>query len=219
VRSASVSLRSATAALAALYAALAILVATGALNGIDQWAIDHLMGGVGRGDEPTRLESAVPLLHSDWSRLAIVTNLVTLPGQVVVSGLILLALRDVRWLLAWAAGTAIEVLSKHVIVRPPLYGSEGHIAALDSSFPSGHALRIVIVAAALAAVWPRGRPVLAAWAVAALVLLEVGGYHVPSDIAGGIVLAAFVLALLARGRGARALRARGLPAPTRRVRA
>ena len=35
------------------------------------------------------------------------------------------------------------------------------------------------------------------------VLLEVDGWHVPSDIAGGVVLAAFVLALLARGRGAR----------------
>jgi membrane-associated phospholipid phosphatase len=216
-----VSLRNWTAAAAALYAALAVLVATGALNGIDQWAIDHLMLHVGGGDAPSLFESAVPLLHSGWSSwVSALTNVVTLPGQSVISLLILLAVRDPRWLLAWVMGTGIELLSKAVIVRPPLYGPEGHIAGFDSSFPSGHTIRILFVAAALATVWPRARPLLAAWAITALAFLELGGHHVPSDIAGGIVLAAFVvgaLALLASARGARALGARGLPRRARRA--
>jgi membrane-associated phospholipid phosphatase len=205
-----------------VYAALAVLVATGALNGIDQWAIDHLMPGLERSAEPGGLEAAVPLLHADWSSaLHVAANVVTLPAQGLVSLAILLVLRDPRWIVAWLAGNAVELLCKQVIVRPPLYGPEGHLAGFDSSFPSGHTLRALILAVALASVWPRARPLLAAWAAAAIVLLEIGGHHVPSDIAGGIVLACFVigcLGLLARAGAARALRARGLRAPARGAR-
>jgi membrane-associated phospholipid phosphatase len=216
-----VSLRSAAASLAAAYAALAALVATGALTGMDQWAIDHVMPDVGLGEGPTLIEAAVPLLHVSWdSWLRVVTNVVTLPAQSLLSLLVLLALRDLRWLAAWAAGNSIELLCKAVIVRPPLYGPDGHVGAFDSSFPSGHTLRGLLVALALAGVWPRARPCLAAWGAAVLVLLVVGGHHVPSDVAGGAVLAVFVVclsALAARGRAARALRARGLRAPPRRA--
>jgi len=41
----------------------------------------------------------------------------------------------------------------------------------------------------VAAVWPLARRWVAAWAAASLVLLELGGFHVPSDIAGGLLLA------------------------------
>jgi membrane-associated phospholipid phosphatase len=217
-----VSLRSAAAALGAVYAALAVLVATGALNGVDQWSIDHLMAVVGSGESPSLVEAAVPLLHAGWhSWVSVVANVVTLPAQAFVSLAIVVAVRRWRWLAAWLAGNAIELLCKHVIVRPQLFGAEGHLFGFDSSFPSGHALRTMIVALALAAVWPRARPLLAAWVVASLVLLEAGGHHVPSDIAGGVVLAGFVvlaLALLPRGGAARALGARGLRAPTRGAR-
>jgi membrane-associated phospholipid phosphatase len=217
-----VSLRSAVAALAAVYTALAVLVATGALNGADQWAIDHLMAVVGSGESPSLVEAAVPLLHAGWhSGVSVATNIVTAPAQAFVSLAIVLVVRRPVWLAAWLVGNAIEILCKHIIVRPPLYGPHGHLFGFDSSFPSGHALRTVIVALALAAVWPRVRPLLAVWAVASLVLLEAGGHHVPSDIAGGVVLAGFVvlaLALLPRGGAARALGARGLRAPTRGAR-
>jgi membrane-associated phospholipid phosphatase len=217
-----VSLRSAVAWLAAVYAALAVLVATGALNGVDQWAIDHLMAVVGSGESPSLVEAAVPLLHAGWhSSVSVVANIVTVPAQAFVSLAIVLAVRRRRWLAAWLAGNAIEFLCKHIIVRPPLHGPHGHLLGFDSSFPSGHALRAVIVALALAAVWPRARPLLAVWVAASLVLLVAGGHHVPSDIAGGVVLAGFVvaaLALLARGGAARALGARGLRAPTRGTR-
>jgi membrane-associated phospholipid phosphatase len=214
-----VSRRSAVAGLAAVYAALAVLVATGALTGVDQWAIDHLMPGVGLGEEPGLLEAVVPLLHADWgSWLHGAANVVTLPAQSAVSLLILLALREPRWVIAWLGGNVVELLCKSIVVRPPLHGPDGHLAAFDSSFPSGHSLRAVIVTVALAAVWPRARPLLATWIVASLVLLETGGHHVPSDIAGGIALAGLVvcaLALLPGAGAARALGARGLRAPTR----
>jgi membrane-associated phospholipid phosphatase len=219
-----VSPRSALAGLAAVYAALATLVATGALNGIDQWSIDNLMPGAGGGgDAPSTLEAAVPLLHSNWSSwLHVVTNVVTVPAQGIVSLLILLAIgrqgRLLGWLLAWLGANAVEYVCKSVIVRPPLFGPEGHIAGFDSSFPSGHTLRAAILAVALATLWPRAKWLLAAWAGATFVLLEVAGHHVPSDIVGGAVLATFVLGvlgLLPRGGAARALGARGLGAPTR----
>jgi membrane-associated phospholipid phosphatase len=217
-----VSRRSAAAGLAAVYAALAVLVATGALNGVDQWAVDHLMPGVGRGESPSLFEAAVPLVHSNWSSwLHVAANLVTLPAQGLVSLAIVLAVREPRWISAWLAGNIVELLCKHVIVRPPLYGPDGHLFGFDSSFPSGHSLRALIVALALASVWPRARPLLAAWIVASLVLLEAGGHHVPSDIAGGVVLAAFVVAalgLLPRAGAAGALRARGLRAASRGAR-
>jgi membrane-associated phospholipid phosphatase len=216
-----VSRRSVVAAFAVAYAALAVLVATGALNGIDQWAVEHVMPGVDpRGGEPSLVEAAVPLLGATWdTTLHVVTNLVTVPAQGFVSLAILLALRDRRWLAAWLVCNAIELLCKHVIVRPPLYEDGVHLLGFDSAFPSGHTLRGLIVAVALASAWPRLRWLWAAWAAATLALLVVAGHHVPFDVVGGIVLAAFVLeglALLARGGGAAgALRARGLGAPSR----
>lgn len=214
-----------SAGLAALYAALAVLVATGALAGVDQWAVDHLMPGIERGRKPGLLDAAVPLLHADWSSpVRVAANVVTLPAQGLVSLAILLLLllrREPRWLAAWLGGNLVELLSKELIVRPPLEGPHGHVPGFDSSFPSGHTFRAVILAVALAAVWPRARPLLAAWAAAALVLLEAAGQHVPSDIAGGVVLAGFVLValgLLPRAGAARALGGRRLRAPARGAR-
>jgi membrane-associated phospholipid phosphatase len=216
-----VSRRSVLAALGAAYAALAVLVATGVFDGFDQWAIDHVMPGVSHlGDEPSLIEAAVPLLGAGWgTTLQVVANIVTVPAQGFVSLAILLALREPRWLAAWFVGNVVELLCKHVIVRPPVYHDGQHLLGFDSSFPSGHTLRSVILAVALAAAWPRLRPLLAVWAAASLVLLVLAGHHVPSDIVGGIVLAAVFLVglgLLPRGGAARALRARGLGAPSRR---
>jgi membrane-associated phospholipid phosphatase len=100
------------------------------------------------------------------------------------------------------AATAVETLCKDVLDRPALYDGARHITGFDSSFPSGHTIRTVLVAAAFA------RPWAAAWAVASIVLLQLAGWHTATDIAGGLLLAA--LALLGARGAARALRARGL---------
>ncbi|HKI92774.1 MAG TPA: phosphatase PAP2 family protein [Gaiellaceae bacterium] len=209
-------MRRATAgtALAAAYATLAGLVAAGTLSHADQWAIDHLMpGGSDSSSKETFADAVIPLVHTHWrDPLDAVASLVTLPGQVVVSGLLvgvaalLLLARGRReaalvWPATWFAATAIEVLCKSTLARPALYRHGHHLVGYDASWPSGHTLRVLIVAATFAAVWPRARAALALWAAAALPLLVASGAHTPSDVAGGLLLVA--LLLLAAGAAER----------------
>jgi membrane-associated phospholipid phosphatase len=188
--------------LALASAALAVLVATGALNGLDQWSVDHLMPGLGeRSSAPSLADAVVPLLGASWNGwLDVVANVVTLPAQALVSsalvGLCCLTLRRrgrgrtaLVWGGVWIAGNAVEVLCKSTLERPLLYAHGHALVAFQSSYPSGHTLRSVLLAAAVAAVWPVAGRWVAAWAAASLVLLEIDGFHVPSDIAGGLLLA------------------------------
>jgi membrane-associated phospholipid phosphatase len=202
------ALAAAAAAAACAFAGLAGLVAAGSLNGLDQWAIDHLMpGGVESRSGPSLAEALVPLLHAHWDQaLRAAANVVTLPAQAFVSFAlvgaccVLLARRGrrrdaVTWAAAWVGANVAEVAGKAAIGRPPLYRNGLHVAAFDSSFPSGHTVRALLVAAVAASVWPRARAALAAWAAATVVLLVVAGDHVPSDVAGGVALAVLALAL------------------------
>lgn len=188
-------MRSAAAAAAGAFAALAVLVASGALTGLDQWANDHAMPLAGRPSHPPSfLESLVPLYHAGWHPAGVaVVQIVTLPGQVVVSFLLVLLaawkLREPGWIVAWLVATVVEIATRHVLVRPALYRGGVHVTAFDSSWPSGHALRCAIVAAAFATAWPRVRFLLLGWLVASAVLLELAGFHTPTDVLGGLLLA------------------------------
>jgi membrane-associated phospholipid phosphatase len=209
--------RRSAAVLAAAYATLAVLVATGALTRVDQWGVDHLMPSASfRHAQAGWLEAAVPLLHQRFdSPLSIATDVVTLPVAALVSLAIVLAASRVAGtglVVAWALGSAIELLCKHVLVRPALHDGSFHIAAFDSSFPSGHALRAVLVAFAIARSWPRVRPLAVAWVVASVVLLQLAGWHTPSDLAGGLLLGGLAVLSLLGLRAAGAFRARRLPA-------
>jgi membrane-associated phospholipid phosphatase len=202
--------RSAVAALAAAYLALAVLVVGGTLTGIDQWSIDHLMPGLSHpGVKSTIVEALVPLLHARWNTaLGIAGNVVTLPAQVVISSVlaslccVVLWRRGrrpaaVAWATVWLAGNAVEVFFKSVLTRPLLHDHAQPLYAFESSFPSGHTLRSVLLVATVAAVWPAARRWGALWATASIALLEIDGVHVPSDIAGGLLLAV-LLVLVAR---------------------
>jgi membrane-associated phospholipid phosphatase len=180
----------------AAFVALALLVATGAVTGLDQWACDHLMPLAGRpvGGPPSLLESLVPLYHAAWHPVgAAVTQIVTLPGQVVVSFVLVVIcawkLRAPLWVAAWAGAVGLELALRHLLTRPALFRGGVHVTAFDSSWPSGHALRCAIVAAAIAAAWPRARVAAAAWLVASVLLLELAGFHTPTDVLGGLLLA------------------------------
>jgi membrane-associated phospholipid phosphatase len=202
-------------ALAAAFAALAVLVATGALTGVDQWAVDHLMpGGPGSRPEPTLAEAVVPLLHARWSpALDAVGNLVTLPAQVVISSVLAAACclllwrrgrrrAAIAWGVAWIVGNLVEVLCKSTLDRPLLHAGGTALTGLQSSYPSGHTLRAVLLAAIATTVWPAACRWVLLWAAATLALLELDGFHVPSDIAGGLLLA-LLLVLFARDAGRR----------------
>lgn len=198
------------------------------MTGLDQWAVDHAMPFAGPpGPPPTLLESLVPLLHAGFHPLgAGVAQIVILPGQALISLPLVLAASwrlwrsgrveaAIAWPAAWLVGTAVELVFRHTLTRPALYRDGVHVVAFDSSWPSGHALRCTIVAAALATAWPRLRLPLAAWLVAVLVLLVLAGFHTPTDVAGGLLLATVALAgaaLLSRsgllGRRAALRRAR-----------
>ena len=202
------SRRSAVLLLAGAYAALAALFAVGAFRRFDQWAVDELMpGSEFRHVESGLADSIVPLRHLRWDNgWAIAVNLVTLPAALVVS-VVLAALLSRRLAVVLLAAVAVEVICKTVIDGPALFHDGSHIAAFDSSFPSGHALRTVILAGAVAVAVPRLRALAIAWAVASIVLLELAGWHTPTDLAGGVVLG--LLALLG-AYGVGALRRRRL---------
>ena len=198
------------------------------MTGLDQWAVDHAMPFAGPpGPPPTLLESLVPLLNAGFHPLgAGVAQIVTLPGQALISLLLVLAASwrlwrsgrveaAIAWPAAWLVATAVELVFRHTLTRPALYRDGVHVVAFDSSWPSGHALRCTIVAAALATAWPRLRLPLTVWLIAVLVLLVLAGFHTPTDVAGGLLLATVALAgaaLLSRsgllGRRAALRRAR-----------
>jgi membrane-associated phospholipid phosphatase len=201
-------------ALAAAYAALSVLVATGALNGLDQWSVDHLMPGLTDGSRrPSLADAIVPLLGASWSTgLEIGANVMTLPAQALVASALAavccLALwrrgrrqQALAWGVAWLVGNAVEVLCKSTLARPLLHAHGNALVAFQSSYPSGHALRSVLLAAAVAALWPLARRLVAVWAAALLVLLELDGVHVPSDILGGLLLALLTVTVVRRTGG------------------
>lgn len=189
------------------FAALAGLVASGAATGLDQWAANHAMPLAGPpGTPPGSLEAVVPLLHAPFHPIGVaVAEIVPLPGQVVLSFLLVLAAAwrlwtrgrveaAVCWTAAWLLAVAVEVAFRHTLTRPRLYDHGVHLVGFDMSWPSGHALRASLVVAALAAAWPRLRIPLAIWLVAVVVLLELAGFHTPTDLVGGLLLATVAVA-------------------------
>ena len=154
------------------------------------------------GAKPTFVDAAVPLWGVSWhTAVAVITNVVTVPAAFLVACAIVaascLALRNRAAVLlagAFIAGNVVEEITKETLTRPPLYVHGLHVAAFDNSFPSGHTLRTVLVAAAVAAAWPRVAAWALAWAAGSIVMIELGALHVPSDIAGGLLLAGALLA-------------------------
>lgn len=196
------------------FVALSVLVEDGSLRHIDQWAVDHVMPGLVAHGNRTVLRVLLPISSDPSNRRAALrtaTDIVTLPGSVLPSLLVmavccgflwrrLAAYRAaVVWATAYLAGNAVELLCKSTLRRPPLYTQTAHGAVhlgnFDSSYPSGHTIRLLIVFAGIGALWPRTRPVLLIWAGSAITLLVLVGYHTPTDIAGGWLAATALFSL------------------------
>jgi len=212
----------AAGAAAAAFAALAALVAAGSLTGLDQWTVDHVMQGAAVG-KPTFADAVVPLLGENWhGALHIVSILVTIPASFTPALLVTAAacarLRGraaVALAVGFVAGNVIEVVVKGTLTRPALHAGGVHLAGFDASFPSGHTIRTVLVVLAVAWAWPRLAWWAVAWAPASITLLVVGGRHVPSDIAGGLLVTAMVVATSRSWRFGAAWRSRR-PSPAGR---
>jgi len=181
--------RNATLVLAVLFAAAAVLVAAGVFSDLDQWAVDHAMPGAHfTKSSESFVHALIPLYATRWSApWSVAVNVVTLPASFLVALAIVFACSR-RLGAALLAGVCVELLCKETLDKPALYHGSFHIVPFDSSFPSGHTLRTVLVAIAVAHVRPRLRIPAALWAAASLALLLLAGWHTPSDILGGVLL-------------------------------
>jgi membrane-associated phospholipid phosphatase len=204
--------------LAAAFVILTAAVGTGLSRPVDRFAIGHLqplsdtsVASTVAPSEPPR--ALGPVLHGDRSLLISVGAIVfapadSLPALAIVAVAALVLYRRGRsraaaaWVVAFIAGLAIEGGGK-LLIDQIQYSPSSTIAGvtLRGSYPSGHTIRSVIVAALVVTMWPRGRLLAIAWVLYVTCLLEIGGLHVPTDIAGGFLAAgALVCAAISYGR-------------------
>jgi len=192
--------------LAVAFCVLAGLVAAGRLDAFDHYAVVHWMPGL----DPARAGDVIPAVAGVflpfeldpspwWHRLL---DTVMYPASVLVSftvfaiGAVALWRRGakvaaVAWGSLWFAANALEVAAKIAIEKPALYvtvdGAPYHLSAFDHSYPSGHAMRAVLLAGLLLYVWRRLGWVAAAWAAIVPFCLVAASWHVPSDVVGGVL--------------------------------
>src|SRR5256885_1557032 len=179
---------------AAALAACTVLVLTGALTGIDDWAIDHVMpaldphshAGIVSG---SGLWRPFPLDAPWWDKLLdayLYPASFLASAAVVVCTCAVLARRGrglaaLLWLAAWPGANAAELAGKVGLERPDVRWSNGprpiHVISFDHSYPSGHSARAVVLAAALAYAFPRLRFAAAGWVVLVPGVLVVAGDH------------------------------------------
>src|SRR4051794_34745141 len=202
---------------ATAFGALVVLVATGVLDGVDRFAVDRLMPGLDprHSDKPSLLRALSPV-GRQRGPFDLASDAWLYPASVPVSGLIVTVaaatlwrrgrrVEPALWIAALVVGTAIEVLVKATVTRPALYatadGRRIHVVGFDDSLPSGHALRSAILAAAIAVTWRRYALPALAWVVTVPPLLLLAGWHTPTDIVAGSLLALLLLLLVRAASG------------------
>lgn len=202
-------------AIALTFFALTALVAAGVLRGFDQLAIDHLMPGLEvKPQHAGLLEGVVPYFRGGPTDTTIqrIADWSVLPADPLPASLLLFLSCIVLWrrdrardavALATIAltGVTIEQLVKAAVTRPALHFHmrPETITKLESSYPSGHALFGILLAAAALLLFPRrARAFVLAWLTLALPMLVVGGFHTPTDVLGGALLGAVLVIALPR---------------------
>jgi membrane-associated phospholipid phosphatase len=185
-------------------ALLAALVQGGVLGSVDQFSADHLMPWLVPGNAsgtnakgfyrpfPLHSPGAIKLLDA-W----------TYPCSVLASAFVVILVGVVLWrrygpvagvapAAAWVIADAVEVIGKWGLTKPAVFGTADgqrvHVVPFDDSFPSGHMMRGVIVAWALALVWRRAVPWLAVWAFFVGPALVLVSAHTITDVVGGALL-------------------------------
>jgi membrane-associated phospholipid phosphatase len=162
---------------------LAVLVEATDFDRLNSFAVHHL--------QPFATGKGHPRLNA-------LAELVVSPAAPTTAALVIAALAAWLWLrrrpaeaLAWPAALvaayAVELVSKLVIGQHRSGVWHGYGLTLDSSFPSGHMLRAILLTGAMSALWPWLRQPLGWWCAAVAVCLLVSGWHLPTDIVGGIL--------------------------------
>jgi membrane-associated phospholipid phosphatase len=203
-----------------LGAALVILTAavqTGVVRPVDRFAVRHLQplsqtSLAQTVTEPDPLVAVLPVVRGHQSVLVTTSAIAFAPADTLAAVIIVAATglmlyrrgrqrAAVGWIGALLAGLAIEGLGK-LLVGQVQFSPAATVfgVTLNGSYPSGHTIRSVILAAMAATLWPRTRPWLIVWVALLTTLLELGGLHVPSEIAGGF-LAGGALACAATSYG------------------
>jgi membrane-associated phospholipid phosphatase len=190
--------------------ALAVAVDCGRLAHFDQYSVSHLMPWLG----PTTKRTTLAHLVVPEARHTLGGTLVALlvyPASFLVSGAIVLACalalaRRDRWTPAvalcagWLAVGAVEAAGKRLVTRPTLretsWGSHGYLPGFDHSLPSGHTMRALVVAAAVAAA-ARGGRLAYLWALSVPVALVAIGDHTVTDVDAGLGAGIAVVAVCA----------------------
>jgi membrane-associated phospholipid phosphatase len=181
------------------------LVSRGELTGLDTYALRHWMEtGEAYTTSPTNRFGDLLGYSATSFHLG---RALRVPASTTLSSLLVVLLAAVLWrrgrrgaavlwLVAFGVVSLAEGAGKWLIARPPVYAMVGGTmrpAGFLHSFPSGHTARAAIIAALATAAWPRLWPVFAAWVFVVAVSLEIDAVHTPSDIAGGLLLAAGVI--------------------------
>lgn len=173
-----------SAALASAFILLTVLVETGVTAGIDRRGVEHLS----------------PLADSNWSLLTSFADpLVT----AAVFGAAFLVLRSRgattaawAWVAALAIGLLVEVVCKATIDQIAFSPEERvfDVFSLAKSYPSGHAMRAVLLAGVGTAVAPRFARIWIAYAAFVGVWVVVSGMHLVTDAVGGVLLGSALVA-------------------------
>jgi membrane-associated phospholipid phosphatase len=178
-----------------LTALTATLVATGALATVDKFAVAHLMPWLEVRHHPfvTISSLMLPSLESPAANAAL--DLWTYPAALVPSLVLVLVAASrlaradaIVWCALWCAGNAVELAGKLTLRKPALYHHHVHISAFDTSLPSGHTIRSLIIAGAVAAAWRSGRAAYV-WAATVPFALVATGAHTPTDVVTGMLIA------------------------------
>jgi membrane-associated phospholipid phosphatase len=197
----------------AAFVVLAMLVQATDFDRLNSFAVRHL--------EPIAPGHG----HANLNALA---EAIVSPGSPATSALIIGAAavllwrhgrrrEAVAWPLAYLAAIVIEVICKLLIEQHRSGVWHGFGLTFDSSFPSGHMLRAILITGAVSALLPRLRPLLAAWCVAVGICMLLTGFHLPTDIVGGI-LAGMALATAAEAAGVRPSSSPSSPSSSQRAR-
>lgn len=197
---------------ASMFVVIGVLIAAGVAQPFDGYAVRHLMPGLGADfQKPSLLGRLIPFLteaqrhHEGFQQAVRVISFPAsgLPSLVLLMiGCFLLWRRGdgpdaLTWVAVWAVAIGTELISEALVshksflltspygvVRPVPY---------ENSYPSGHAIRAALLAALASRLFPRLGPYCVVWTATVAVGLELGAVHTPTDILGGLALAAFLI--------------------------